>query len=113
MMRPGNTGRMIPKPMESTSTAIKTKTKAPLPVRVMLIDAILRAGKPYPQIKQGNSHQNDDERHSSAVRIGPERVRDHSDGCHEEKNWHDRVTPHTIRSRHLRPLAPENEYSRH
>src|SRR5690349_212461 len=111
MMRLGNTGRMIPKPMESTSTAMKTKIKAPLPARVVLMHAILAAGQPFPQIEQGHPHHNDREGHSGAIRIGPESVRDHPQRCDQEQNRHYRVTPHAIGSRHFRALAPENEYS--
>ena len=40
----GSTGRMMPKPIESTSTAMNTKTKALLPALAAVIGGLARFG---------------------------------------------------------------------
>src|SRR5437762_13398639 len=55
MMSRGSTGRMMPKPIESTSTATKTNTKAPWPALRKLMRGLSLRGLPAEQQHRGGS----------------------------------------------------------
>src|SRR6202050_236532 len=115
MMSCGSTGKMMPKPMESTSTAINRNKKAPL-LALRALNRILRRAARYLNTKPGaprpqpsrprapapaqpvhrDARQNDGERHAGVARIGEERIQHHERRRQEKDGGHERVTPHAV-----------------
>src|SRR6202042_1577001 len=130
MMSCGSTGKMMPKPMESTSTAIKRNKKAPL-LALRALNGILRRAVRYLNTKPGaprpqssrprlpapaqpvhrDTRQDDGERHTAVARIGEQRIQHHERRGEQKHGGHDRVTPHAVGTHQVRAAAAQYEHT--